>query len=61
MKVYNGKDDSSTLIGTYCGSNVPTVLTSGDKNLYIVYTSSDASNSFKASWKKVTSKLESVK
>ena len=44
-------------MGTYCGSNVPTVKTSGDKNLYIVYTSTDASNSFKASWKKVTSKV----
>ena len=58
MKVYDGKDDSATLMGTFCGSNVPTVFTSGDKNLYIVYTSTSASNSFKASWKKVTSKFE---
>ena len=58
VKVYNGKDDSATLMGTFCGANAPTVLTSGDKNLYVVYTSTEASNSFKASWKKVTSKCE---
>ena len=56
--MYDGKDDSATALGTFCGSNIPTVFTSGDKNLYIVYTSTDASNSFKASWKKVTSKFE---
>merc|ERR1712241_1397411 len=54
VKLYNGKHDSATLMGTFCGSNTPTVLTSGDKNRYVVYTSTDASNSFKASWKKVT-------
>merc|ERR1712038_1290619 len=54
VKVYNGKDDTAALMGTYCYSTVPTVLTSGDKNLYIVYTSTGASNTFKATWKKVT-------
>ena len=58
VKVYDGSDTSATLLGTFCGSNIPTVLTSGDKNLYIVYTSTDASSSFKASWKKVTSMFE---
>ena len=61
MKVYDGKDASATLMGTYCGSNVPTVITSGEPllgNLYIVYTSTSASNSFKAPWKKVTCKFE---
>ena len=65
VKVYDGSDTSATLLGTFCGSNIPTVLTveilvltlanNGNKNLYIVYTSTDASNRFKASWKKVTS------
>ena len=56
--MYDGSDTSATLLGTFCGANIPTVLTSGDKNLYIVYTSTEASNSFNAPWKKVASKLE---
>ena len=58
VKVYDGSDTSATLLGTFCGANIPTVLTSGDKNLYIVYTSTGASNTFKATWKKVTGKLK---
>ena len=58
VKVYDGSDTSATLLGTFCGTNIPTVLTSGDKNLYIVYTSTSTSSSFNAPWNKVTSKFE---
>ena len=53
--VYDGPDDSGT--GTnYCDSSVPSLVQSADSSLYIVYTSTDAGNSFKGAWEKVTSK-----
>ena len=52
--VYDGPDDSGT--GTnYCDSDVPSIIQSADSTLYIVYTSSDAGNSFKGTWEKVES------
>ena len=53
--VYDGPDDSGT--GTnYCDSSVPSLIQSADSSFYIVYTSTDAGNSFKGAWEKVTSK-----
>ena len=53
--VYDGPDDSGT--GTnYCDSSVPSLVQSADSSLYIVYTSTDAGNSFKGAWEKVESK-----
>ena len=43
------------LIGQYCGTNIPTVVKSTGKNLYIVYQSTDANNNFKATWMQMTS------
>ena len=61
VKVYDGSDSSATLKGTFCGTSLPSVLTSADKNLYVVYTSTDsASTGFKASWKKVGSRNSSL-
>ena len=58
VKVYDGIDFSASLHGIFCGSNIPSVFTSSSKNLYIVYTNTDAfSAGFKAAWKKVTRKL----
>ena len=52
--VYDGPDDSGT--GTnYCDSDVPNIIQSADATLYIVYTSTDAGNSFKGTWEKVES------
>ena len=58
LKVYDGKDETGNLIGTFCGTNNPTVLVSADKNLYIVYSSTAETppSSFKANWKKFASK-----
>ena len=57
VKVYDGADDTATLKGTFCGNTAPSIFTSSDKNLYVVYTNTDTSSAgFKASWKKVTSK-----
>ena len=55
LMVYDGPDDSGT--GTnYCDSSVPSLVQSADSSLYIVYTSTDAGNSFKGAWEKVESK-----
>jgi len=52
LMVYDGPDDSGT--GTnYCDSSVPSLIQSADSSLYIVYTSTDAGNSFKGAWEKV--------
>ena len=52
--VYDGPDDSGT--GTnYCDTDVPSIIQSADATLYIVYTSTDAGNSFKGTWEKVES------
>ena len=54
LMVYDGPDDRGT--GTnYCDTNVPSVIQSADATLYIVYTSTDAGNSFKGTWEKVES------
>ena len=57
LTVYDGPDDSGTGI-TYCDSDVPSIIQSADSSLYIVYTSTDAGNSFKGIWEKVESMAE---
>ena len=54
LTVYNGPDDRGTGIA-YCDSDIPNIIQSADSSLYIVYTSTDAGNSFKGTWEKVES------
>ena len=57
LTVYDGQDDRGT--GTkYCDSDMPSIIQSADSSLYIVYTSTDAGNSFKGIWEKVESMAE---
>ena len=51
----DGSDDSGACTN-YCDSDVPSLILSSDSSLYIVYTSTDAGNSFKGAWEKVESK-----
>ena len=53
--VCDGSDDSGPC-KNYCDSDIPSLILSADSSLYIVYTSTDAGNSFKGAWEKVTSK-----
>ena len=51
----DGSDDSGACTN-YCDSDVPSLIQSADSSLYIVYTSTNAGNSFKGAWEKVESK-----
>ena len=39
LKVYDGPDESSQLLGTYCGNELPRIIQSYGRYLYVVFTS----------------------
>ena len=45
------------LIMSYCDSDVPSVVMSGDSTLYIIYTSTSQDNNFDGNWEKVISNI----
>ena len=52
VKVYDGQDDSSTLVGRYCGDTLPAGLesTSGAVFIELVTDSMRTKNGFKVTW-----------
>ena len=61
MKVYDGKDDSARMIGSWCnggGDESPTIVKSEAGNmLYVVYTGAESASTFSAQFDKATSNL----
>ena len=41
LKVYDGSDESSQLLGTYCGNELPQIIQSYGRYLYVVFTSDE--------------------
>ena len=60
VSVYDGRDDTDhrplpALLGRFCSpDNLPSLITSSSKYLYVVYENSADDNNFKANWAAVT-------
>jgi len=52
IKVYNGETTNAPLLGTYSGSNIPSVITANGKKMLVTFTSNDSitAGGFKATY-----------
>ncbi len=56
ISIYNGETTSSPLLGTYSGTNIPSVITANGKKMLVTYTSNDSitADGFKATYNATT-------
>lgn len=52
MDIYDGRDSASTLIGRYCGRQIPDVIETTQKHMFIVFKTdaSDTASGFEGLW-----------